>query len=114
EVWQHIAIGRRADGTSIVWLDAAKALESQTARVWPSTSQWLTVGNELKGDNPCRCGVRDLCAFDRVLMDAEVQAVNAAGQTKRRTRNTSYRLGATGRTVPLEITSNVAQGAMQT
>jgi signal transduction histidine kinase len=109
EVWQHLAIARRANGTSIVWLDGAMAFETRTARVWPSASRWLTVGNELKGDNPCRCRVRDLCAFDWVLGESEVQALHAAGLPKRPARNTAARLAATGRAAPAEISTNVVQ-----
>src|SRR5262249_44128963 len=66
-----------------------------------------TVGNGLKGDNPFWGGVRDLCAFDRVLTDGEVKAIHTAGLPRRPARNTAARLAAAGRALPVEVFTKV-------
>lgn len=113
EVWQHVAIARRADGTSIIWVDGTRELEGRTPHPWPATSRWLSVGNGIKGDNPFWGRVRDLCAFDRVLTDQEARALHAAGLPRRPARNTPARLAATGRTVTVEVSTNVVAGPQQ-
>ncbi len=112
-VWQHVAIARKADGTSIVWVDGTRKLEGRMAHSWPSTSRWLSVGDELKGDRSFCGALRDLCAFDRVLADTEVQALHAAGRRKRPARNTPARLAATGRSIRSQISTNLVAGPQQ-
>jgi ligand-binding sensor domain-containing protein len=103
EVWHHVAIGRRADGTCLIWVDGVRALNGQRSHAWPAGSRWLTVGNSWMGsDDPFRGWLRDLCAFDRVLTDREAEALHEAGVPRRPARNTAARLAATERSVNRE------------
>jgi signal transduction histidine kinase len=113
EVWQHVGIARRADGTSLVWVDGTRELEGKAAHPWPATSRWLCVGNGLKGDEPFSGSVRDLCAFDRVLTDDEVRAFAATGRPPRPPRNTPARLAATGRLARVEVSTNMVVASPQ-
>jgi signal transduction histidine kinase/ligand-binding sensor domain-containing protein len=114
EAWQHVAISRRPDGTSQVWLDGRAALNGRRVHVWPRKSRWLMVGNALTGsDLPFFGGLRDLCAFDRVLTESEVRALHAAGLPRRPARNTAARLAATRRPLDITASTNVVTAAAQ-
>lgn len=95
EEWRHIALARRRDGTSIIWVNGKQVLDGQTPRVWPGASRWLVVGNGLRGGVAFHGGLRDLCAFDRVLADEEIGALHEAGLPRRPARNSPARLRAT-------------------
>src|SRR5436190_710020 len=114
KVWHHVAVARRAEGTSDVWVDGARTLEGQLAHPWPTNARWLSVGNSLSGgDELSHHDLRDLCAFDRVLTDEEARALHAAGLPHRRARNTATRLAATRRPIPIEVSTNVVKAPPQ-
>jgi signal transduction histidine kinase/ligand-binding sensor domain-containing protein len=107
EVWRHVAIARKAGGTSIVWVDGTRALEGGISRAWPGKSRWLVVGNGLRGGGDFHGGLRDLCAFDRVLRDDEVREIHERGLPRRPARNTAARLAATLKPITSTIYTNV-------
>jgi signal transduction histidine kinase/ligand-binding sensor domain-containing protein len=108
ESWHHVAIARRRAGTSAVWVDGTRVLEGRLTHRWPTKARWLSVGNSLAGgEELTRHGLRDLCAFDRVLTDEEARTIHAAGFPQRRARNTATRLAATMRPIPIEVLTNV-------
>jgi signal transduction histidine kinase/ligand-binding sensor domain-containing protein len=114
EVWHHVAVARRAEGTSVVWVDGARTLEGQLSHPWPANARWLSVGNSLAGgEELAHQGLRDLCAFDRVLTDEEARTLHAAGLPHRRARNTATRLAATRRPIPIEVSTNVVTSPPQ-
>ncbi len=115
EVWHHIALGRRADGTSVVWMDGVRALDGRRPQVWPARSRWLTAGSSWQGsDDPFRGQLRDLCVFDRVLTDQEAGALHADGVPQRPARNTEARLAATERMANLDVSTNVVSPPSRT
>jgi signal transduction histidine kinase/ligand-binding sensor domain-containing protein len=108
QAWHHVAIARRADGTGIVWVDGARALDGRRPHAWPGGSRWLSVGNSIRGaDYPFHGALRDLCAFNRVLTDREARALQAAGVPRRPARNTAARLAATAREMMINVSTNV-------
>ena len=113
EGWHRVAIARRADGTSVIWVDGVRSLDGREPHVWPGRSRWLTVGDG-RAEREFSGSLRDLCAFDRVLADEEIRALHAAGLPKRPARNTAARLAATARPVAIEISTNVVAAPPQT
>jgi hypothetical protein len=108
DAWHHVAIARRPDGSSRIWVDGVLALEGRRSHPWPTRAGWLTVGSSVQGEEYAFQGaVRDLCAFDRVLDDGEVRALHATGVPQRPARNTRARLAATARSIGIEVSTNV-------
>jgi signal transduction histidine kinase/ligand-binding sensor domain-containing protein len=113
--WHHVAIARRADGTSFVWVDGVRALDGRLPHPWPVNGRWLNVGNMLRTlDSQYSAMLRDLSAFDRVLTDSETRALHAAGLPRRPARNTTARFRATAQNVPMEVFTNVVVTTPQT
>lgn len=109
ETWQHVAVCRKADGTSQVWADGVQRLNGRQAHLWPNKSDWLTVGNPLQGgDEPFHGQVRDLCVFSRLLDGPEIQSLHSAGLPDRVARNTAARQRATARAITVEVSTNLA------
>lgn len=98
EGWHYVAGAFREDTTVILWLDGGRKVDGQVRHPLAPSSQWLRAGNTVKGDAQLAGALRDLCAFDRVLDDAEVRQLHAAGLPERPARNTAARLAATART----------------
>ncbi len=112
EAWHHVAIARRADGTSVVWLDGIRLLDGRAPHFWPKQARWLTVGDH-RSEQEFFGRLRDLCAFDRVLADGEVQRLQAVGLPKRPARNTIARLAGTTKAVATEVLTNVVRAPTQ-
>lgn len=107
-VWHHVAIARRREGTSVVWVDGVEALDGQRRHPWPARSRWLLAGSSARGEDAPFVGwVRDLCVFERVLGAGEVHALHAAGVPRRPARNTAARWAATQRAVPIAVSTNL-------
>jgi signal transduction histidine kinase/ligand-binding sensor domain-containing protein len=114
ETWHHVAIARREDGTSSFWVDGIRKLDGRLPHPWPGTARWLTVGNPLQGGlEDFRGRIFDLCAFDRVLSDVEIQSLNARGLRKRPAKNTAARRVAAIRPSTVEILTNVLSVSAQ-
>jgi signal transduction histidine kinase/ligand-binding sensor domain-containing protein len=108
DAWHHVALARKPDGTSRIWVDGVLALEGRRSHPWPSRARWLTVGSAVQGEEYVFQGaVRDLCAFDRVLDDGEVRALHATGVPQRPAWNTRARLAATARSIGIEVSTNM-------
>ncbi|HRZ36301.1 MAG TPA: two-component regulator propeller domain-containing protein [Candidatus Paceibacterota bacterium] len=115
EQWNHVALARQMDGTSLVWVDGVRQFDGRLAHPWPGQSRWLTVGNSPGGGECAFHGVvRDLCAFDRVLTDDEVRALHGSGVPRRPARNTRARLAATQRPMTMEACTNLVSPSAQT
>lgn len=112
EEWRHLAIARRTNGTSAIWVNGKRILDGRTPHLWPGASRWLVVGNGLRGGLVFHGGLRDLCAFDRVLGDEEIGALHEAGLPRRPARNSPARLRATiqPRAVPM-LTNQTARSS---
>lgn len=113
EVWQHVAIARRSDGTSMVWVDGVRKLVGRLTHAWPGRSRWLTVGSSLKAEELFHGRVRDLCVFDRLLTDEETRSIYSAGLPRGLVKNTAARLEATRRPITTEISTNVVTAPPQ-
>lgn len=101
--WAHLAIGRRADGSSVVWLNGQRRQECRTPVVWPADAECLRVGGgPTEWVRTFRGRILDLCAFDRMLDDGEVARLHAAGVPRRPSRSTAARRRATVREFPVE------------
>src|ERR1041385_3220058 len=48
DTWHHVAIARRFDGTSIIWVDGIRASDGRRSHPWPRKSRWLNVGNSTR------------------------------------------------------------------
>lgn len=104
--WSHVAIWRRNDGTSVVWLNGKLALEGKTSHPWPGKSRWLTVGAANPFDGHFEGTLRDLSVYDRNLSSSEIKELYAFGPRPRPTRNTSARLAATAKQIAFDISTN--------
>lgn len=110
EVWQHVAVSRKEDSTSTIWLDGTRALEGRAGPVRPRDSRWLMAGSRPGGSVFFRLKMRDLCAFNRVLADDEVQALHKNGVPRRGAQNTAARLAATERKEPVPVKGRITTG----
>lgn len=106
-VWQHIAIARRPDATSLVWLNGNRALNGSQPHAWPGDSHWLTVGALESGGHPFHGSMRDLCVYDRVLDDREVRSIYEAGLPQRPSKNSLARRNSTQRALSVDVSTNV-------
>ncbi len=97
--WQHIAVARRADGTSVLWRNGVRQIDGRRAWAWPGASRWLAVGGLVRGGQPFVGGLSDLCVFDRVLTDAETSALFATGRETRPAKGSRARSEAQERPV---------------
>jgi signal transduction histidine kinase/ligand-binding sensor domain-containing protein len=95
------------DGTSVIWIDGNRQLTGRIPQQWPSGGGSFNVGSNLGGQERFHGRLQDLCAFDRVLTDQEVQELHAGGLRQRPPRNTEARLRATVRDTPIVVSTNV-------
>jgi hypothetical protein len=105
--WHHVAVARKQDDTSTIWLDGRRAMDGRTPFAWPRDSRWLILGGR-PGGGQMVMQLRDICFFNRTLDDEEVGRLSASGLKERLSRNTAARRAATEVSFPVTLSTNVA------
>lgn len=99
DTWQHVAVARRSDGTSVIWRNGIRQVDGRRAHAWPKTARWLSVGNLPRGGQPFVGALSDLCVFDRVITEVDAFAIFATGRQARLPQNSRARIAARERAV---------------
>jgi signal transduction histidine kinase/ligand-binding sensor domain-containing protein len=107
DTWHHVAVARSAAGSVTLWRDGVQQAEGHLAVSVGPEVQWITAGNDVKGDAQWNGELRDLCVFERVLSAAELGVLHAAGPSTVSARNTIARQAAVRRPDPVPWSTRV-------
>jgi ligand-binding sensor domain-containing protein len=94
ESWQHFAFTRSAIGEATLWKNGIAQAVDELSVAPGAELEWITAGNDLKGDRQWFGQLQDLCVFDRILSEQELGHLHEAGRSGYPSRNSAVRQAA--------------------
>ncbi len=113
EGWHQVTVTKASDGTVLVWRDGVRQAEGRWSFDPATRFEWLTVGNEWKGDLQWHGRLRDFCVFERVLTAGEVRVLHAVGTRPRPTKNSKARRMANAKGQLFNWSTNVVRRSVE-
>jgi signal transduction histidine kinase/ligand-binding sensor domain-containing protein len=109
ETWLHLAITRSETGRLTLWKDGEPQATGTQPFLPDNSLDWITAGNDIKGDRQWAGQLRDLALFNRVLSQDELRALHATGPSPAPDLDSAARRAAGRRSTAPAWSTNVVR-----